>query len=48
LGEPLISMADTFPPSNHSWRSIHKRQIPPKVLQAVRATEKRGEISRVH
>ena len=31
-------------PGIHSWRSIHKREIPPKVFKAVRATEERGEI----
>ena len=35
---------DRSTPGIHSWRSIHKREIPPKVFQAVRATEERGEI----
>src|SRR6476620_4438075 len=34
-------------PGIHSWRSIHKREIPPQVFQAVRATEERGEMGHV-
>ena len=34
-------------PGIHSWRSIHKREIPPEVFQALRATEERGEMGHV-